>query len=153
MSTSEPNRESNDTDLGIDLSIGSGSGTETDNSTNFNDAARGRGWTNARKAVKHKLHLQKIRATGPSRFLNHTSVRVQFRRTADEAGADVGTPNEKSDEDELAVRWQPRDNRKGRNPATERLSKTKPSIMAWMVKSWLLDACKGIWCMFSTLPY
>lgn len=63
------------------------------------------------KAVAHKFHLDSIHATGVSRFLNPTTIRMRVRYQSDSEPSE-GSPRM---EEETALLWRARDNRKGRN--------------------------------------
>lgn len=95
---------------------------------------------------KRRLRLHNVRATGPSRLFNPTNVSIHFRQSNDQStGEDT--------QSELAIRWQSRDNRKGRRPTAKLLTKIKSPVTSTKVKAWLINTLKGCWRMISVFPY
>ena len=76
----------------------------------------------AAHAAKEKLHLHHVKASGPSRFLNPTTVHFHIRYT-DDAGHE--TSHDEATHNELALLWRSRDNRKGRHSVAVPLKRTK----------------------------
>lgn len=92
------------------------------------------------------LRLQSVRPSGRSKLLNPTNVRFHFRQTNDQS-IDEGTGKY------LAVRWQSRDNRKGRHPIAVPSHKISSPMTLTKIKAKLIEVIRGCGRMISVCPY
>lgn len=108
----------------------------------------------ASQAVRRKLHLDSIRAGGPSRLFNPTNVRVHVRwDDHDQSSRGSSIPGQITTEQ--AFLWRSRDNRKGRNSiAVPTSPATTPSIpFSTRLRMGTPQVLKNILRMVTTFPY
>ncbi|KAK4542737.1 hypothetical protein LTR36_006309 [Oleoguttula mirabilis] len=99
------------------------------------------------KSAAHRFHLDTMNATGPSRPFNPTNIRMRVRYD--------GQPdqNDTIQQQELALLWRSRDNRKGRQsiavplfPSTLEPARPRPT-------SHSREVGKNLWRLCTTFPY
>lgn len=109
------------------------------------------------KSVTHRarrrLHLDSIRATGPSRFFNPTNIRVHVRWNDEDST--TGTVPAGSISHERAFLWRSRDQRKGRNSIAVPTSAATSPSRPWRQRFGFGfgQLLKGVWRMCTHFPY
>ena len=106
------------------------------------------------RTAKRALHLDHVKVTGPSRFLNPTNIHMNVRYASDSEDDDSVKRAK-----QLSLLWRSRDNRKGRNSiAVPMLPPDEgPSFLPLTYTPKLRTNLKAIgmnfWRMFTTFPY
>ena len=108
----------------------------------------------AAHAARAKFHVDSIRAVGPSRFFNPTSVYIKWK-DADSQEHLSHTASAKEAFRERAYKWRSRDHRKGRNSVAVPTSLVKTKSQAWRASfaATAKQIGKTIFRMCTTFPY
>lgn len=110
------------------------------------------------KDTAHKLHLHSVRATGVTRLLNPTTIRMQARFGSGPSQEDShGLQKAK----EMALLWRSRDNRKGRNsiavpmmpPVESEQTPLLPLRYTPRLSAKISDIGNILWRMCTVFPY
>lgn len=99
--------------------------------------------------AKHKLHLDRVKASGPSKLFNPTKVHFNVR------WSDVShdATHEHASKDAVELLWRSRDNRKGRHSVAVPLSHVKSRQRLESSLAHLKNFFRNVWRMISTFPY
>lgn len=99
------------------------------------------------KSAARRFHLDSVKATGPSRLFNPTYIRMQVRYD------DESDEQEIRKQQELALLWRSRDNRKNRQSIAVPVLPPTPDQGRPRTISHLRKVCKNLWQMCTTFPY